>query len=463
METPGLIAQIFRDARGDVGFGSLATPLLDAQRHMPAGWREAAVSAWVAAGLPAPGTASPGASSPNSPVASATGTNAPPAVWRPVGARNWQTAKAVAKPAVLYAGGVLLGGMVTVLAAPGGRGKSAFVIGLAAYLASGQDVMGFGPCNPMPVAAVLMEEPEAIIGARIEAFQTLNPSLVIDPARTLICGQECAEGLLLWTSDVRGNPVPVEPCFEGIGELMEGHDVVILDALGLMLENMTGPNDPKVAGSTMRRLGALAKKHNCALLIVAHERKPKAGTSGGDAASVTGSTKWVDHARGEHNLVEPTGKEAAALGIPPGEEWRFFAVRNGKPNHTRKEPDRYFQKVGVKLASGDEAVAVQPWKPNVGVAPSLLSANRQAIIDVIAKAESAGKPLSRMAATRARNQGETCAEIETAQALLSCNPDWNPARADAVAKQILGELKKDGVLIHDQEKGTRRCIWRVAP
>ncbi|MBN8499924.1 MAG: AAA family ATPase [Sphingomonadales bacterium] len=472
-ETPDLINQAIRDARGDCGFGALAAPLLDNCRQMPHGWQALAEAAWVAAKNPTsqlnPNGVAGGQPAPNSAFVGGGSSNAI-APWVPARPANWQDAIAVAKGAELMLGGILIRGKATSVAAKSGIGKTHFAMLMLAQLAGDKDLMGLDdPANPrqpadaLRVFGLFLEEELSLLGIKAKALAQ-HYGVTIDPDRVSFCGMECAEGLKFWSDGPNGRPMIDEGGFLGIDELASAHDVLIIDALGLVLENSTGTNDSTVAATTMKRLNKIASKHNCAILLVMHERKAKAGPDGRDADNVTGVAQWISHGRGNYTLSEMDSATAKNFGIDPDDAYRYLSAKSSKPNHAAKAEAIWFKKVGVTVSGEKHPVMVlERWKPpSVTAKAAGLATNAQAIaLKVIDDAEKAGAPLYTASVKQAQNSGyPTYAIGEVAKALRATDPNATQGYAEKTAEAAILELEKQGKIV--RKKGSnRRMVWSV--
>lgn len=472
-DTPGLIDQVFRDSRGDSGFGALAGPLFDKYRQMPHGWQASAEAALVAAGNPPsqlnPNGVTGGQSAPNSAFVGGGASNLI-SPWVPALPASWQDSIAVAKGAELMLGGILIRGKATSVAAKSGIGKTHFAMLMLAHLAGDKDLMGLDdPANPrqpadaLRVFGLFLEEELSLLGIKAKALAQ-HYGVTINPDRVSFCGMECAEGLKFWSDGPNGRPMIDEAGFLGIDALASTRDVVIIDALGLMLENSTGTNDSTVAATTMRRLNKIASKHNCAILLVMHERKAKAGPDGRDADNVTGVAQWISHGRGNYTLAEMDATTAKNFGIDPDDAYRYLSAKSSKPNHAAKAEAIWFKKVGITVSGEKHPVMVlERWKPpSITAKAAGLATNAQAIaLKVIDDAEKAGAPLSTASVKQAQNNGyPTYAIGEVATALRTTDPNATQGYAEQTAETAILALEKRGKIV--RKKGlNRRMVWSV--
>ncbi len=472
-ETPDLIDQAIRDARGDCGFGALAGSLFDEYRQMPHGWQASAEAAWVAGGN-SPSPLNPisvtgSQSAPNSAFVGGGSSNVI-TPWVPALPASWQDAIAVAKGAELMLGGILIRGKATSVAAKSGIGKTHFAMLMLAHLAGDKDLMGLDdPANPrqpadaLRVFGLFLEEELSLLGIKAKALAQ-HYDVTIDPDRVSFCGMECAEGLKFWSDGPNGRPMIDEAGFLGIDELASVHDVVIIDALGLVLENSTGANDSTVAATTMKRLNQIASKHGCAILLVMHERKAKAGPDGRDADNVTGAAQWISHGRGNYTLAEMDATTAKNFGIDPDDAYRYLSAKSSKPNHAAKAEVIWFKKVGVTISGEKHPVMVlERWKPpSVTAKVAGLATNAQVIaLKVINDAEKAGGPLYTASVKQAQNNGYTTYAIgEVATALRATDPNATQGYAEKTAETAILALEKQGKIVR-KTGSNRRKVWSV--
>lgn len=218
-------------------------------------------------------------------------------------------------------GGILRRGVVGLLAAAGGSGKTWALCGLALSIATGRRWLGaFKPTGPGRVVLMLGEEDAAEVRRRLY-WQARAMEIPADEAR------EAAERIL--TLPGAGNPHLALTRAEDQG------DVETLFARGLVaylrergpwdailvdpLSRFAGPDTEKDASAATRimqvleRLAALDGRPS--VIVAHHTRKPSGNAQGVTADDIRGSSALVAGARWAGALV-PVDVEAGELGAP---------------------------------------------------------------------------------------------------------------------------------------------------
>lgn len=189
---------------------------------------------------------------------------------------------------------------VYLLSAPAKFGKSLLATNLIAALETGKPFLGaFHVKQQVRSMYVSYEMPEYAIAERFESVGIME-SLYLD-AMDLVdpTTGEFKEWCL---NPVRGagygKTVAVQ---ENQGHLRELERMIVENKLGLVVVDPlidaidTTPNDEVVARTTIQHFRAIARRCNCAILIVHHTRKRLNGNGGGSTGEdeSAGSSNWV--------------------------------------------------------------------------------------------------------------------------------------------------------------------------
>jgi hypothetical protein len=130
-------------------------------------------------------------------------------------------------------------------------------------------------------------------------------------------------------------------------------DVVMLDPFVVFCSGGS-MNDPPVMAQVMRKLKSLAMKHDCAVLIVHHNRK---GGERDDQESISGAASIVNLARCAIMPVPMTADEAQKLGVLPSERHQYFRLVNAKPNFTPKSEDSpWYRLHGIEIPNAEPPI-----------------------------------------------------------------------------------------------------------
>jgi hypothetical protein len=232
-------------------------------------------------------------------------------------------------------GTYLIRGEVTVLAAPGGAGKTALATGIAVEIAAGVTLLGeniFG--SELKVLFINGEDGGTEIRRRIWALRLARPNDLggqnLD--RLYVAGADDArvQRLSFLRTTDRNASVLDKTGFEVLISALETlrPDLLVLDPLVAFCGggNM---NDNSVMSQVMRELKRVAASVDCAILIVHHTRKgaDKKGTDDGNAEAVSGAAAIVNLARRAIMPVPMAKDEAVENGVSPLQ--RFSILQAG--------------------------------------------------------------------------------------------------------------------------------------
>lgn len=328
-------------------------------------------------------------------------------------------------------------GAVSLIVAPGARGKSSWLIALALACASGRSLLGskvFG--GPLRVLYINAEDPLNELALRVRAamvHHTLNeadvPGLFIGGADNI--------SMTLIKAD-RTGPVIDQAGWSTLNCEIERcrPDVVILDPL-VALTGGASLNDNAAAAILMRELVALAARKKIAIMVAHHSAK---GRDISSAEAAMGAASIVNLAR-ISLAIEPLAEDdAAKLGVPPWEAKSVFRVIGAKQNLSPPNNEsKWFRLTSVTIDNaepptyekGDAVGVVEKFKPALNATP-FPDAMLAAAINVVASASS---PLS------PSTKSHDCAFPKVAAALA---PYRNGCATDAEAKAVIDYLVRVG-------------------
>lgn len=260
----------------------------------------------------------------------------------------------------------LIRGFVTVLVAPGGTGKTALAMAIAAAIASGQEFLGAHIFTSAPTAVLNLEDPLDELDRRLAAIMLhhkLDTVQLVDRFY-LHSGEDRPITMAAPGSD--GFSV-VYPDEDAITTQIREHGIVLLVvdpyAESHTLEENSNPDMVKAAAAWRR----VARSTNCAVLLVHHVRKGAAT----DIDAARGAKALTDSARVGLLLSPMTGEEGEAFGIAEGDRWAYVRLDDAKVNLAPKASKaRWFRLEQVSLGNatdaypnGDRVAAVAPWEP----------------------------------------------------------------------------------------------------
>jgi hypothetical protein len=239
-------------------------------------------------------------------------------------------------------GTYLMRGEVTIIAAPGGVGKTALTTGIATELTVNVVLMDdkiWG--SNLKVLAINGEDGKDEITRRMWAFARAHVDKITEqpPDNFYAIGAEddrVQHMSFLQTNERNVSTLNISG-FEILASALDAlrPDVVIIDPFVAFCSggNM---NDNALMAQVMRKLKSLAIKYDCSILIVHHNRK---GGERDNQESIGGAAAIVNLARCALMPVPMTTEEAPKLGVLPSERHRYFKLVNAKPNFTPESED----------------------------------------------------------------------------------------------------------------------------
>ena len=266
----------------------------------------------------------------------------------------------------------VLRGAVTMVAAPGGAGKTSLIAALCLSLSSGK------PLLRKPVYA----GPQRVQFWNFEDdYDQLSRQLAAASLAHGVSEEDCGERLFV-SSGLGGGGFPSMPLntatqdggsfrlleaqFEAVEAAIRARqiDVLVLDPF--ISTHHAQENQTEAMDRIAKRWSLVAHRCSCAILLVHHTRKTNGEKA--DIDAVRGSIAGVNAARIVLLLNRMTESEGAAFGLDDADRRRIFSVDLGKANRSPPESIEWFQMDSVELGNGgegqgDEVGAAVPWLP----------------------------------------------------------------------------------------------------
>jgi hypothetical protein len=290
---------------------------------------------------------------------------------------------------------------VSVLAAPGGVGKSALALGIAVALATGKSFLAERVHHSMPVWVLNLEDPLEELHRRVAALMRLHglPRESLDGRRFLHSGR--TRRLTMAALEVQGTGIAhpdrsfvIDAC------LAAGIGLAVVDPF--VKSHRLDENSNAQVDAAATAWAEVAEATGAAILLVHHVRKGGlAAGGGGDIDAARGAKSLTDAARSACLLSVMTEEEARSLVVPERERWRHVRLDDAKANLApRAETARWFRLETVALGNasadypnGDQVAAVTTWTPPSPFrGPSAADCNRA--LDLIAAGPGAGMAFS---------------------------------------------------------------------
>lgn len=273
--------------------------------------------------------------------------------------------KEIPPRAWLY-GTQLVRGFVTVLVAPGGTGKSAYALAVAAAIASGQEFLGQHIFYCGPTAVLNLEDPMDELDRRLAAVMI----------RHGIANHQLEDRLFLHSGEDRPITIAahgsdgftvVYPDEEAIIAQINQRGIIVLVvdpyAESHSLEENSNPDMVKAAAAWRR----IARATNCAIMLVHHVRKGEA--IGIDAAR--GAKALTDSARVGLLMSVMSPEDGETFGIGADDRWQYVRLDDAKRNMAPAAKAKWFKLEQVSLGntddplypSGDKVASIVAWEP----------------------------------------------------------------------------------------------------
>jgi hypothetical protein len=343
-------------------------------------------------------------------------------------------------------GADLIRGAVTVLAAPGGRAKSTWLLTCALACASGRALLGshvFG--GPLRVLCLSTEDGMNEMALRLRAAQRHYGLTDADvPGLYVIAADQWGLPLL------RGDGYRAVLDDTGIAALRAelDHmkpDILIIDPL-ITVMGGTNANDNATAALLMRELTKLAVTRGIAVALAHHTSKGREVTS---ADSAMGAASFINLARIALAIEPLDPKDAGTIGLPPWDAWSVFRVLGTKQNFSAPNlKDTWFRLISVGVSNaqppiymnGDQVAVVEPFVP--GVSSSAFP--HQLMRDALTAIDGANPPLTPSKRSPERYAAPVLAQVITRHRGLQAS--------ELHGKAILDHLMRSGFVVIDDVK-----------
>jgi hypothetical protein len=380
----------------------------------------------------------------------------------------------------------LVRGDITLLASPGGAGKTSLALGMAVCLATGKEVLGeriwgSGPFKSLYINA---EDGGVEMLRRACAFCQQHSITEQELDRLHLAGTDDTrvQGLKFLRTAGPNSSALDEVGFTHLDNLLTSlrPDLVVIDPL-IALCGGGNINDNAVMSLVMRELKKVAIKYNCAILIVLHTRK------GGDlttADAISGASAIKDLARRAIMPVTMTDAEAKAFGILPSERRQYFKLVDAKSNLAPLSGETWYKLENQELPNaepptyprGDRVQAVVRVKLTPSKASSAAGPEQQSIRFEILKLIDRGLTIDgEMVPYSPNSTGKNkmraiLDEAVAAVKRVSGDREYSPSDLRAVAERELEALKHEGWVVVETIKKGRfrrsqglRPVWERTP
>lgn len=259
----------------------------------------------------------------------------------------------------------LVRGYVSLLVAPGGTGKSSYVLAMMLAITLGRNILGTKVWQKCRTALLNLEDPQDEIDRRLAALAShyniypadLDDRFLMSPAdRKVTIASRSHDGFeTVFPDEVAITEKIKEQQIGAIGvdPFSECHS----------LEENSNP-DMISAAAAWRRV---ARNCNCAVLLVHHVRK-------GDVDSIEaarGAKALSDSARVGLIMRNMNEKECDTLGVPESDRLEYVRVDDAKANLARRASKASWYHLNnsaldngtPEYPAGDQVVVIEAWQP----------------------------------------------------------------------------------------------------
>lgn len=283
--------------------------------------------------------------------------------------------------------GHIMRGTITLVAGPGGAGKSALMVGWATAMALGLPLGKFQVNAPLRVLTYNVEDDMQEQRRRFSAALRQHGAIPGQIAGNVIrCGPD-GVGTLLQRDALIGEMINTE-AFDALEAVIVEHapDVVMLDPLVEL--HSSEENENTALRLVVAHFRALAIKHNIGLVIVHHTRK---GATAGEADDIRGGGAIVGAVRTAFTVMSMSKEEAEELEIPADQRRRFVRLDSAKGNYAPPQEAAWHELQDYVLDNGEEVAAIVPWTPK---AAQTATSHDMALIEAELTRGTAGGPYS---------------------------------------------------------------------
>lgn len=187
---------------------------------------------------------------------------------------------------------------VTVIAAPGGMGKSLFAVGLGCSALLGREVYkAFRPAHAMPVLYLSGEDSAEMVCRRIAAYERVHHLHGLDAIINQdlhLRAQRPEPFLTMPTPGVIEETEAFHALLADVRRIKPG--LVIIDTLRKHF-GLTNENDNIAVGAFLEACAKLAREGACAVVVLAHTNKTGGTDPRATQTEVRGGSAVVDEAR----------------------------------------------------------------------------------------------------------------------------------------------------------------------
>jgi hypothetical protein len=252
---------------------------------------------------------------------------------------------------------------VSVLAAPGGAGKTTLYVVESLSIATGKALLGVTPAERVGVWVMNLEDPademERRIGAAAKHYgiaqRDIEGRLFVDAGREkpLTIAYQTRDGITIH-----------QPIVDAIVEKIRRHKIGVLIVDPFVASHSVPENDNQAINAVLALWRLIADLTGCCIVLVHHFRKLNGEE--GSIDSVRGGTAIIGAVRTARVMNTMSDTEAVKLGIDEAQRRRYVRIDDAKNNLAPPaDKAQWIELVSVDLGNGS---GIAPEGDKVGVA-----------------------------------------------------------------------------------------------
>jgi hypothetical protein len=262
-------------------------------------------------------------------------------------------------------GARLIRRFVSVLAAPGGVGKSALALGQALALVTGRPILGEAVHHAVPAWVFNLEDPLDEMQRRLAALMRWHRIAPAEVQGRLFLNTGRDRRLVMAEQDAAG--AIIHPDREAVVAAAQAAGIGLIVVDPFVKSHRLDENSNAHMDAAATAWAEVAERTASAVLLIHHVRK-----AGGEGVEATrGAKALTDAARSAALLSPMSPEEAQSLSVPERERWRYVRLDDAKANLApRADTARWFRLETVALGNatplypaGDSVAAIAPWAP----------------------------------------------------------------------------------------------------
>jgi hypothetical protein len=249
---------------------------------------------------------------------------------------------------------------VSLIAGPGGMGKSSLDMVEAIAMATCRNLLGEQPEEQLRVWYHNGEDPREEINRRLAAVcqHYKIPMKKLEGLLWTTSGTEFPLRVAKGHSNLEINDVLVRQISAAIAD--NRIDVAVFDPLGTL--HSVSEIDTGKMDAVVRLFAGIADETDAAIELAHHVRKPAAGAAADyDVHDIRGVGAITDAVRAARVLNRMNEKDADAAGCSEIERLSRFRVDRAKGNYSPAQAATWRQFISVELPNGDDVGVVAPW------------------------------------------------------------------------------------------------------